>query len=193
MFRSRRLLIAPLLALALLSGAAILPVGTATSASAAAAPTVTNQQWTMWGLYHSINAERVARGLAPVQWHAGLAQSAQQWSDSMAAAGRMSHGSPQLGQGNLVGIDAFAENLFEADQVFTVDYLHRGWMASGPHRQNILQPDLDTVGIGVTCANGRSYLTQQFGHVADGSAVAFQPVAQDANIHGVSWNFRPCV
>ena len=52
-----------------------------------------------------------------------------------------------------------AENVAEAPNV---PMLHEEWMNSPPHRENILDPDLDSLGISVIERNGEFFAVQDF-------------------------------
>ena len=63
----------------------------------------------------------------------------------------------------------------------TAGKLHLMWMQSSGHRENMLAPAFDTIGIGVHCApDGTIWATQNFGrHNALGSAPPFTIPAQN--------------
>jgi uncharacterized protein YkwD len=121
-------------------------------------------------LFVRINAERAARGLDPLAWDTRLADRAGSWSSQMPVvgfrhqdlsgllngpdfAGRYSH----LGENIYSGWGAFADS----------GHAHAGsvgFMNSGEHRANILQPGLTTIGIGAYCApDGGLWVTEDFG------------------------------
>jgi uncharacterized protein YkwD len=120
-------------------------------------------------LFTRVNAERKARGVAPLSWNGDLARLATDWSGQMARTGRFAHrdldaarSQPGIGQ-----FSALAENIAwvsgYADDAYQ---LHVGWMRSDGHRHNLLQPGFDSIGIGVVCSNGKAWATQNFGRLS---------------------------
>jgi uncharacterized protein YkwD len=120
-------------------------------------------------LFSRANAERKARGLAPLEWSDDLARMASDWSSQMARSGRFVHrdldaarGRPGIGQ-----FSALGENIAWVRGYDDDGYeLHIGWMRSEGHRRNLLQQGFDTIGIGVVCAGGRAWATQNFGRLS---------------------------
>ena len=97
-------------------------------------------------LFHRLNDERRARGLAPLQWDATLAEYATHWSKVMGAQNSMHHSNigDLLGPYNYVG-----ENIAMGSRGVSAGALHNNWMHSQFHRDNILSPGFRNVGIGV--------------------------------------------
>jgi uncharacterized protein YkwD len=119
-------------------------------------------------LFDRLNAERRARGLGQLDWDNDLARMAADWSAQMARTGNFAH--RDLGSaGGLPGIGRFSalgENIAWVDGYPSMgSQLHVGWMRSAGHRANLLQPGFDAVGIGVVCAGGRAWATQNFGRL----------------------------
>jgi uncharacterized protein YkwD len=131
-------------------------------------------------LFARLNAERRARGQAELGWDADLARMAADWSAQMARTGNFTH--RDLGAaGSLPGMSRFSalgENIAWVEGYANDGYqLHLGWMRSEGHRANLLQPGFDRVGVGVVCAGGRAWATQNFGRL-DGSDAP--PMTADA-------------
>jgi uncharacterized protein YkwD len=122
-----------------------------------------------------LNAERNARGLAPLTWDDDLANMAADWSTHMAATGDFSHRDLSSAS-SLPGISKFSalgENIAWVEGYPDEAYqLHIGWMRSDGHRANMLQPGFDSVGIGVVCSDGRAWATTNFGRLDDSQAPA---------------------
>lgn len=120
-------------------------------------------------LFARVNAERAARGLPALVWSADLARLAADWSGHMASTGTFAH--RDLGAaGRLPGISRFSalgENIAWVEGYQNDAFqLHSGWMKSDGHRQNILQPGFDSIGIGVVCSGGKAWATQNFGRAS---------------------------
>jgi len=114
-----------------------------------------------------VNAERSARGLAPVSYDDQLVLAAQRHSDDQARRGQMTHtggdGSTLAVRVDRVGYSwsRLGENVAygfpDAASVMA------GWMASDGHRRNILSANTE-FGLGLALgADGRPYWTQVFG------------------------------
>ena len=125
-------------------------------------------------LFDLVNNEREKEGLRPVRLSADLSALARGHSAGMAESGRLSHDSvsgEDFGA-RLVGGGFFfsraGENVARSETT-VVGFIHGSLMKSREHRQNILDPGFDTVGIGV--AEGRNgsvlFITQDFIRVVD--------------------------
>lgn len=118
-----------------------------------------------------INAQRAAAGLPSLQLDPDLAIVARERSNDMAQRGYFSHVSPtgetfsSLMQSHGVACSWCGENIaynnFGYDQ--TVAVVLSAWMASPGHRDNILRPSFDRVGVGVALGgSGVKYYTAVF-------------------------------
>lgn len=127
------------------------------------------------------NQARAQAGVASLAWDPALAVAALQHCRMMAAAGPISHqyrGEPDLSSraaqaGAHFGL--IEENVAVAHSAAAV---HQGWMQSPGHRQNLLSPGVDHVGIAVVYARGVLYA------VADYSAMVenLSPVQVEARV-----------
>jgi uncharacterized protein YkwD len=110
-------------------------------------------------VYERVNEERLARGLTPLTWHDGLASIAESWSEHMIEHVYEHSTAEFRAHPDFVGS---AENI--AMGYLDSGELHVGWMRSDGHRQNILDPSLTAMGIGIVCRNdGQMWATQIFG------------------------------
>ena len=117
-------------------------------------------------LFDELNADRKDAGLPPLKWDERLAEAARQHSKLMANRNQLGH--------VLQGEPAVAERLAATGIHFNrsgenvgynskFDDITNAWMHSPPHRQNMLSPDYDTVGIGVAKSeDGIYFATQDF-------------------------------
>lgn len=117
-------------------------------------------------LFAAANAERVQRGLQPLRWDAALYRAAQGHAREMAARASISHqypGEAELAdRGRQAGarFSEIAENVAEAP---TAVRIHDAWMNSPGHRANLLDSQVDSVGISVLRRDGQLYAVQDFG------------------------------
>ena len=116
-------------------------------------------------LWQAANRDRAARNLSPLKWSASLAAAAQQHAARMARADALSHQLP--GEAALADrasqsgarFSSVAENVAEGP---SADSIHRQWMNSPPHRANLLDPQLDSVGIAVESRGGTLFAVEDF-------------------------------
>jgi uncharacterized protein YkwD len=116
-------------------------------------------------LFDAANRERTARRLAPLKWSAALASAARAHARRMAQANALSHqfsGEMDLGtRVRVAGVRfrAVAENVAQGPSAAVI---HAQWMNSPPHRANLLDPELDSIGIAVAERNGQLFAVQDF-------------------------------
>ena len=103
-------------------------------------------------LFDSANREREAQGLSLLRWDSALAQAARDHALRMAQQNSLSHqlpGEPDLtARATRTGsrFSTIAENVAEGPSASSI---HTQWMKSPPHRANLLDSDLDSIGIAV--------------------------------------------
>ncbi|MEZ5228001.1 MAG: DUF4214 domain-containing protein [Acidimicrobiales bacterium] len=96
-----------------------------------------------------LNAERAARGIAPMSSDGGLIGASRNWADSMAGRGGLVHSS-----------DGRAEIIARG---YGTGQITDAWMRSPSHRNLIVDPNLTVAGVGVQCdANGQMWAVVQF-------------------------------
>lgn len=116
-------------------------------------------------LFGDANRERSARGLSALKWDKTLARAARKHARLMAQKNSLSHqfpGEPALNvRAMRVGarFTEIAENVAEAR---SAGVIHAEWMKSPPHRANLLDPDLDSVGIAVAKRHGQLFAVEDF-------------------------------
>jgi uncharacterized protein YkwD len=128
-------------------------------------------------VFDRVNAERRARGLAPLLWDPELAQSATSWSQEMAGRGfRHSDLSSAMAQHDNQ-YNRLGENIFAGSGAYAdAGSAHAAWMRSSSHRLNVVQPGFTSVGIGIYCDGDTAFVTQHFGTHRDHGF----PAASDA-------------
>ncbi|MGH1503966.1 MAG: DUF4214 domain-containing protein [Acidimicrobiales bacterium] len=96
-----------------------------------------------------LNAERAARGIAPVEVRTDLVTASTEWSDRMATRVGLTHSSD--GRAEIIGYGYRSGQITEA------------FMDSPSHRAVIVDPNLVAAGVGVACDGGdRIWVTVQF-------------------------------
>lgn len=111
------------------------------------------------------NQDRAARGLALVQADPLLAQAALFHAEQMVQHNDISHGfagEPDLSErGSSAGVhfSLITENVAEAQ---SADIIHDLWMHSPDHRANLLDPEVNVVGIAVIDHDGASFAVEDF-------------------------------
>lgn len=114
------------------------------------------------------NQARARAGLAPLQLDAGLSQAAQQHAAEMASLEELSHqfpGEPSLTQrlaaSTVLHLDRAGENVVYAGSPERVQQV---LVNSTPHRENMLNPGFNVIGIGVVRSENILYVVQDFGY-----------------------------
>ena len=118
-----------------------------------------------WQLVVLANQARAAQGARPLKWEPALAEAARQHCLRMAAEGPISHqyrGEPDVGgRAGQAGahFSLIEENVAVASNLALV---HRGWMESPGHRANLLNPEVDHVGVAVVASRGMLYAVTDY-------------------------------
>ena len=117
----------------------------------------------------AMNSARVKAGLRPLTVNAELTSVARGWTSRMAASGTLSH-NPSL-SGSVHDWTLLGENVGEGSSASQIE---AAFMASAPHRANILRAQFTDVGVGaVRGSDGRLWVTVDFKRRA--SAVTATP------------------
>jgi hypothetical protein len=150
----------------------------ATTPPTLAAPSAASADGLAQANFDWVNAQRAAAGVAPLQaqgWAQGVAAA---HSVDMADSGSIYHnmtGYMAVGHGAM-GATFLGENVAVGTGL---DYAESALINSPPHRQNILDPRFNYVGIGAaTDASGQVYVTEDFAQI--GTAAAARPAAPAA-------------
>lgn len=131
-----------------------------------------------------VNRERQSRGLAPLVRDERLQEAARRHSQRMAAAHEISHqfgGEPEL-QLRLRAVrwDASGENVAVAGDA---ERAHTALMHSPHHRENILDREFNSVGIGVVRTAQGVFVTQDFARVLPEASVEQVEEQVARNLH----------
>jgi|tagenome__1003787_1003787.scaffolds.fasta_scaffold20400598_1 uncharacterized protein YkwD len=120
------------------------------------------------GLYHALNADRAANGLPALAWSPKLANQAGTWAYQMAQEGVLHHQdlNALIYSDDYAAFWSLGENILVGPVSMTPDSMERAWMASPPHRANIMSPNYNVVGIGYwRGSDGRVWAVQDFGGI----------------------------
>jgi uncharacterized protein YkwD len=116
-------------------------------------------------LFTSVNQARRAQGLPQLRWDEALATAARRHAEVMAEHGSAQHGfegepslSARVKQAG-VHFTWLSENVVQGP---SPEFIHAQFMKSPPHRANILDKDMDSVGIGVVEQHGQLFAVEDF-------------------------------
>jgi hypothetical protein len=153
----------------------LLVASVSTPLSAAAESNAHEQQFV-----EMINAERAAAGSRSLVVVPELVDGARAQATAMATRGEIFH-NQNLG-GITDGWYLMGENVGMGGDV---DSLHAAFMASPGHRDNLLNPVYDAVGVGVVWSDGIPYVSEVFMDSIEAVPAAFRPPFRDddASVH----------
>ena len=121
-------------------------------------------------IFELTNRDRVTRGLRPLHWNESLAAAAQAHAERMAGERSLEH--EYAGEGNVAAraaqagahFQAIAENIATA---YSPDAIEEAWMHSTPHRTNILDPQMNALGVGVVSRGGNLFAVEDFASASE--------------------------
>ena len=105
----------------------------------------------------AVNQSRAQSGLPALRWDDTLGDKARAWASHLAGDQALSHSS--IAQGAAPGWHYLAENVGVSVGIAEAQ---RAFMASAPHRKNILDARFTSVGIGMVQAGGSLWIVQEF-------------------------------
>lgn len=118
------------------------------------------------GIYQAMNRDRAASGLPALGYSPQLEGLANGWAATMGNQGRLYHQnlSAVLGSPDYSGYHTLGENILVGPGSMSAGSMESSWMASAPHRANILSGGYSLVGIAVYHGpDGRAWAVQDFG------------------------------
>jgi len=135
------------------------------------------------------NQARAAAGAAPLKWDAALARAARQHCLRMASEGPIAHqyaGEPDVSARASQAGAHFS--LIEENVAFapTPAAIHDGWMHSPGHRRNLLNPDVDRVGVAVVAGRDNLYAVADYERAVPELTEAQVEAAVAGLMHGVA-------
>ncbi len=113
------------------------------------------------------NQDRLQHHVQPVQMDPLLAEAALAHARQMASRGGISHqfagesGLAERAADSGAHFSLVTENVAEASNA---SLIHQLWMQSAGHRANLLDPQVDSVGIAVVSSHGMLYAVEDFAH-----------------------------
>ena len=119
-------------------------------------------------LFNSVNHERQAQGMSQLSWNAALATAAQRHAQEMARQNSVSHtlpGEPSLaGRATKAGarFSWISENVVQSTSAAGA---HEQFMNSPNHRANILDGEMNSVGIGIAERHGQLVVVEDFAKI----------------------------
>jgi len=116
-------------------------------------------------LFASVNRARRTQGLAALRWDGSLAAAARRHAEVMAKHGSAQHGfegepslSARVKQAG-AHFSSLSENVTQGP---TSGFIHSQFMKSHPHRANILDTDMDSIGVGVAEQGRQLFAVEDF-------------------------------
>lgn len=150
------------------SGAQLATAATPSAANAASSPSPDHEAQ----FVSRINSLRASKGLPQLEVSGELQGVARNWTEEMVQAGQISH-NPNLGSQVSGDWTKLGENVGVG---YDVDGLMQAFINSPAHYKNLVDPDWNYVGVGVTIApDGRMYTTHNFMALASAPAPAPAP------------------
>jgi uncharacterized protein YkwD len=116
-------------------------------------------------LFASANQARRAQGLAPLRWNESLAAAARHHAEVMAKHGSAQHGfegEPSLSARAKQAGAHFSWLSENVTQGPTPGFIHSQFMKSATHRANIVDTDMDSIGVGVVEHRGQLFAVEDF-------------------------------
>ena len=126
-------------------------------------------------IFDLTNHDRQEHGLPLLKWNDNLAAAAATHGDRMASQGSLSHqfsGEPDLmARASQAGahFQAIAENVASGP---SPEAIEKEWMNSTAHRTNILDPQMNQIGIAVVIRDGGMYAVEDFANGAEALTTA---------------------
>jgi len=116
-------------------------------------------------LFNAVNQERKTHGLPALKLDPSLMNAARAHAERMAEQGTLSHqlpGEPSLSSRTKAAGARFSWLSENVDEGPNAAAIHQSFMKSAQHRANILDSDMDSVGIGVAERNGQMFAVEDF-------------------------------
>jgi uncharacterized protein YkwD len=119
-------------------------------------------------LFAALNRERKEQGLPALKWNEALASAAQAHAVEMARHNLVSHtlpGEPSLASRATKAGAHFGWISENVVQSLSAEGAHEQFIQSPNHRANILDSDMDSVGVGVAERHGQLFVVEDFAKI----------------------------
>ena len=119
-------------------------------------------------IFEAANQARRAQGLMRLKWDASLARAAAQHAAAMARAKTLSHqfknepSLPTRAAHAGVYFISLSENVAQGPNAANISLQ---WERSPEHRQNLLDPEMNVIGIGIAERNGELFAVEDFARI----------------------------
>jgi uncharacterized protein YkwD len=116
-------------------------------------------------LFNLVNQERQAQAVPSLKWNDALATAARQHAEVMAQHGEAQHVFPGEANMSARAREAGARFTWLSENVIqgtSAEQAHGAFMKSPSHRANILDRDMDSVGVGVVEKDGQVFVVEDF-------------------------------
>lgn len=126
-------------------------------------------------IFELTNRDREDRGLQPLRWNASLATAAQVHAGRMSGERFLSHEYPGEGSVGTRAAQAGAHFQAVAENIATgpsASAIEAEWMNSAPHRRNILDPQMNAIGVGLVEKGGNLYAVEDFAFASEALSAA---------------------
>lgn len=116
-------------------------------------------------LFAAVNQARRAQGMSALRWDESLAAAARRHAEVMLerrSAGHVFAGEPSLSmRAKQAGVHFgwLSENVMQGQ---SLEFIHEQFMKSALHRANILDRDMDSIGVGVMEQGGELFVVEDF-------------------------------
>jgi uncharacterized protein YkwD len=116
-------------------------------------------------LFAAVNQARRVQGLSALRWDESLAAAARRHAEVMLEHGSTGHafaGEPSLSmRAKQAGVHFgwLSENVMQGP---SAEFIHEQFMKSAPHRANILDREMDSIGAGVVEQGGELFVVEDF-------------------------------
>jgi hypothetical protein len=147
-----------------------------------------------WRLVTLANAARGEQGIEPLQWDASLAEAARQHCLRMAAEGPISHRyRDEASVGSRTAQAGAHFSLIEENVAIgpTPAAIHEGWMNSPEHKKNLLNPEVDRVGVAVVASRGVLYAVADYSRAVEVLTQSQVEARIAGLVHAYGINMRP--
>lgn len=128
-------------------------------------------------LFQSVNAERAATGLPPLTWNLPLQAAADFHANAMRSAQTLSHqlsGEPDLSARAARAGSRFSRVSENVGVGPSILQMHDALMHSPHHRENILDPAVDSIAIAVVATRGQLWAVEDFAATVEALSFARQ-------------------